>query len=147
MNACRWMLTLILLLGPAGLPGRASQTAAAADGEVPELRVIVFGAHPDDAELKAGGTAAKCAALAHRVKFVSVTNGDIGHWRLEREELAQRRLAEVQAAAKVLGIETEVLPIHDGELEPTLDNRHARDSQVACRHCPVSSPLGLSSRS
>ncbi len=31
--------------------------------------------------------------------------------------------AEVQQAARVLGIESEVLDIHDGELEPTLENR------------------------
>ena len=29
----------------------------------------------------------------------------------------------MQAAAKVLGVTTEVLDIHDGELEPTLENR------------------------
>ena len=38
-------------------------------------------------------------------------------------ELARRRLAETRAADKILGVETEVLPIHDGELEPTLENR------------------------
>ncbi len=52
-----------------------------------------------------------------------MTNGDIGHWQIQGEELARRRLAEVQAADKILGVETEVLPIHDGELEPTLENR------------------------
>lgn len=96
--------------------------AADDDGK---LRIIVFGAHPDDAELKAGGTAIKWAKRGHKVKLVSVTNGDIGHWRIKGEELAKRRLAEVQAAGKVLGVETEVLPIHDGELEPTLENRRA----------------------
>ena len=60
-----------------------------------KLRVIVFGAHPDDAELKAGGVAAKWAAMGHHVKLVSVTNGDIGHWRQHGAELAERRLAEV----------------------------------------------------
>jgi N-acetylglucosamine malate deacetylase 1 len=90
-----------------------------------KLRIIVFGAHPDDAELKAGGTAIKWARLGHHVKLVSVTNGDIGHWKMHGEPLARRRLAEVQAADKVLGVETEVLPIHDGELEPTLENRRA----------------------
>src|SRR5262249_35641914 len=45
-----------------------------ADGK---LRIICFGAHPDDCELKAGGTAALWAAKGHHVKFVSVTNGDI----------------------------------------------------------------------
>jgi LmbE family N-acetylglucosaminyl deacetylase len=87
------------------------------------LRIIAFGAHPDDAELKVGGTAIKWSKLGHKVKFVSVTNGDIGHWAMEREELAKRRLAEVKAAAKILGVTTEVLDIHDGELEPTLENR------------------------
>jgi LmbE family N-acetylglucosaminyl deacetylase len=88
-----------------------------------KLRIIVFGAHPDDAELKAGGTAAKWAKLGHEVKMVSVTNGDIGHWREAGGPLARRRLAEVKAAAKVLGVTTQVLDIHDGELEPNLENR------------------------
>ena len=48
---------------------------------------------------------------------------DVGHWKIKGEELAKRRLAEVRASDKILGVETEVLPIHDGELEPTLDRR------------------------
>ena len=87
------------------------------------LRIICFGAHPDDCELKAAGVAAMWAARGHKVKFVSVTNGDIGHWRESGPALARRRKDEVEAAAKVLGIETEVLDNHDGELEPTLANR------------------------
>ncbi len=98
----------------------ASALAEEDDGK---LRIICFGAHPDDAEFKAAGVAAKWAARGHKVKFVSVTNGDIGHWRIAGGPLAKRRTAEVQEAAKVLGIETEVLDIHDGELEPTLENR------------------------
>jgi LmbE family N-acetylglucosaminyl deacetylase len=97
--------------------------ASAAEKGEPKFRIIVFGAHPDDAELKAGGTAIKWAKQGHRVKMVSVTNGDIGHWRIHGEALAKRRLAEVKAADRILGVETEVLPIHDGELEPTLENR------------------------
>lgn len=97
--------------------------ATAAEGDSRPLRIIVFGAHPDDAELTSGGSAIKWAKAGHKVKLVSVTNGDIGHWRIKGDELAKRRLAEVQAADKVLGVETEVLPIHDGELEPTLENR------------------------
>ena len=61
-------------------------TASTADEPVQKpdgkLRIIVFGAHPDDAEYKAGGTAAKWAKLGHHVKLVSVTNGDIGHWQM-----------------------------------------------------------------
>jgi len=88
-----------------------------------KLRIICFGAHPDDCELKAAGVAAMWAAKGHHVKFVSVTNGDIGHWREAGAPLARRRTAEVEEAAKILGIDTQVLDIHDGELEPTLENR------------------------
>src|SRR5947208_5868331 len=87
------------------------------------LRIIVFGAHPDDCELEAGGTAAKWAKLGHKVKFVSVTNGDIGHHEMAGATLAKRRAAEVKKCAQILGIESEVLDIHDGELLPTLENR------------------------
>jgi N-acetylglucosamine malate deacetylase 1 len=99
---------------PARLPGPPE------DGK---LRIICFGAHPDDCELRAGGVAAMWAAMGHHVKFVSVTNGDVGHWREAGGPLARRRKAEVEQAAKVLGIDTEVLDIHDGELLPTLENR------------------------
>lgn len=113
-----WSLAMV-----AALASIAGVTRAAdADGK---LRIICFGAHPDDAEYKAGGTAAKWAALGHHVKFVSVTNGDIGHWQIAGGPLAQRRTAEVKEAAKILGIETEVLDNHDGELLPTLENRRA----------------------
>lgn len=44
-----------------------------------KLRIMVFGAHPDDCEIKAGGVAAMWAKQGHHVKFVSTTNGDIGH--------------------------------------------------------------------
>ena len=88
-----------------------------------KLRIICFGAHPDDCELKAGGVASLWAQQGHHVKFVSVTNGDIGHWREAGGPLARRRKAEVERAAKVLGIATEVLDIHDGELLPTIENR------------------------
>jgi N-acetylglucosamine malate deacetylase 1 len=106
-------LAIVLLAG-------APAPCAAQDGT---LRIIAFGAHPDDNELRLGGTAAKWAALGHHVKFVSVTNGDIGHWREAGGPLAQRRTAEVEAVAKILGITTQVLDIHDGELEPTMENR------------------------
>jgi LmbE family N-acetylglucosaminyl deacetylase len=88
-----------------------------------KLRIIAFGAHPDDCEIKAGGAAAMWAAQGHQVKFVSLTNGDIGHWQSAGGPLARRRIEEVQAVAKMLGITTEVVDNHDGELMPTLENR------------------------
>lgn len=88
-----------------------------------KLRIIVFGAHPDDCELKVGGMAAIWAAKGHHVKFVSATNGDVGHAVMAGGQLAKRREEEAKKVAKVLGITYEVLDIHDGELMPTLENR------------------------
>ncbi len=107
--------------GPsAASPAQPAAAQPPADGK---LRIIAFGAHPDDCELKAGGVAARWAAQGHHVKFVSVTNGDIGHWRQAGGPLARRRTDEVKRAARILGIDTLVLDIHDGELMPTLGNR------------------------
>jgi len=88
-----------------------------------ELRIICFGAHPDDAEYKSGGTAAMWAAQGHKVKLVSVTNGDIGHWQIAGGPLAKRRTAESALVAERLGVDSQVLDIHDGELLPTLEHR------------------------
>lgn len=93
-----------------------------------KLRIIVFGAHPDDAEFKAGGSAALWAKKGHHVKLVSVTNGDIGHWQMAGGPLAKRRTAEAKAANAKLGSTSQVLDIHDGELLPTLEHR-----QTICR--------------
>ena len=61
-----------------------------------KLRVLVIGAHPDDCEFKAGGVAAKYAALGHTVRFVSMTNGDAGHHEIGGVQLARRRKAEAE---------------------------------------------------
>jgi LmbE family N-acetylglucosaminyl deacetylase len=107
---------------PKATSERPTAAPAATDGK---LRIIAFGAHPDDCELKAGGVAARWSALGHHVKFVSVTNGDVGHWRTAGGPLALRRTAEVQKCGRILGIRSQVLDIHDGELLPTLENRRA----------------------
>jgi len=88
-----------------------------------KLRIICFGAHPDDCEIQASGTGAKWAAKGHHVLFVSVSNGDIGHWREAGGPLAVRRRKEVDEAHKLLGIQGVVLDIHDGEVMPTIENR------------------------
>ncbi|MEX1062538.1 MAG: PIG-L family deacetylase, partial [Balneolaceae bacterium] len=93
------------------------------DGEDGRLRIIAFGAHPDDCEISSGGVAAMWAVQGHAFKCVSMTNGDIGHFGMSGGELALRRMQEVEAAAEILGIETEVMDIHDGELVPSLENR------------------------
>jgi N-acetylglucosamine malate deacetylase 1 len=98
--------------------------AAAAQVQVNRpLRIVAMGAHPDDAEQKFGGTAALFAAQGAKVKLVALTNGDVGHFAQAGGPLAQRRKAEVEACHKTLGVDTEVLDIHDGELIPDLDTR------------------------
>jgi len=112
--------TRLLLLPVAAALMLATPTAGA-DAAEPPLRVIVFGAHPDDCDMDAGGTAALWAAKGHAVKFVALTNGDAGHQSQGGGALAKRRRAEAQEAGRRLGIaEYEVLDNHDGELEPTL---------------------------
>lgn len=88
-----------------------------------QLRVLVIGAHPDDCDFGAGGVAALYARQGHQVLFVSVTNGDAGHHQSGGALLAQRRSVEAAAAGAAIGIEYQLLDIHDGELLPTLENR------------------------
>lgn len=109
------LFLVVLFLFPA--------TSIAAEKPEKVLRIICFGAHPDDAEYKDGGVAALWSKAGHKVKLVSVTNGDIGHYAMAGGVLAKRRIAEVKACAKILGVEADVLDIHDGELLPTLENR------------------------
>jgi LmbE family N-acetylglucosaminyl deacetylase len=87
------------------------------------LRIIFIGAHPDDCDIKGGGTAALFVAMGHQVKFLSVTNGDAGHQTQGGGMLAKRRIAETQEVARRLGVSYDVLDNHDGELLPTLEIR------------------------
>ena len=81
---CMAAAVVAMVFAQASLQPRPAE-AAEGDGK---LRIICFGAHPDDAEFKASGVAAKWSALGHHVKFVSVTNGDIGHWKMAGGPLA-----------------------------------------------------------
>lgn len=113
----------VFIIGLAALSAAILPFSSSAQTRYDTLRVIAFGAHPDDCELDAGGVAAKWAQRGAEVKFVSTTNGDIGHFTTAGGPLARRREKEVQECADIFGIETEVLDIHDGELMPTLENR------------------------
>ena len=87
------------------------------------MRLLVLGAHPDDAEFHAGGLITSYLRLGHKVKIVSVTNGAAGHhWRPPLELSAVRR-AEADAVAQRYGIDYSVWDFPDGELQPTLDVR------------------------
>ncbi|MEN8115883.1 MAG: PIG-L family deacetylase [Bacteroidota bacterium] len=88
-----------------------------------KINVVIIGAHPDDCDVDAGGTAIKFAEAGHNILFVSMTNGDAGHHTMGGGALAKRRMNEAKEAGKRFGVEYIVLDNHDGELMPTLENR------------------------
>src|SRR5205085_6852029 len=122
-TAVAFLVALSVALPLAAQPATSTGSPVANPPDDGKLRVICFGAHPDDCELMAGGVGAMWEAKGHHVRFVSVTNGDIGHWREAGGPLATRRRKEVEGASKILGTTVEVLDNHDGELMPTLENR------------------------
>jgi LmbE family N-acetylglucosaminyl deacetylase len=84
--------------------------------------VLGIYAHPDDAEISAGGTLAKWVAAGREVHLLVLTNGDRGSSDRSRDraELAATRLVETEAAAEVLGLASvRVMGTHDGELVNT----------------------------
>jgi len=127
MNLLKTSLASCVLLLLASVAGQGGAAVSIEGINMPpndgRLRIICFVAHPDDCELQAGGSAVLWAKRGHHVLFVSVTNGDIGHWREAGGPLAKRRREEVDKAHELLGIQGVVLDIHDGELLPTLENR------------------------
>jgi LmbE family N-acetylglucosaminyl deacetylase len=87
------------------------------------LTVLIIGAHPDDADYSAGGTAALFRTAGHVVKMISMTDGGAGHHVKAGPELVKRRGAEAAAAGAVIGATYDVLDNPDGGLLPTLENR------------------------
>ena len=80
------------------------------------LRLLILGAHPDDAEYAAGGLAALYRSFGHVVRMVSVTNGEAGHHKVFGPKLIERRKLEAANAASVIGAEHEVGDERDGRL-------------------------------
>lgn len=114
MKNIKWLLSFLLIIFCQSLIAQNIKEKS---------RIIVIGAHPDDCEYAAGGTAALLSNMGHAVKFVAVTNGDAGHQTMKGQELAARRYLETQEVAKRLGVIYDVLDNHDGALLPTLEVR------------------------
>jgi LmbE family N-acetylglucosaminyl deacetylase len=121
-------VSLFLPVVAMALVGAPLASAQPASGE--KLSIIMFGAHPDDCDIRSAGTAAKWVAAGHKVRFVAVTNGDAGHHEMGGGILAARRRAEAQEVGRRLGIEYVVLDNHDGELVPSLDVREQIIAQI-----------------
>ena len=87
-------------------------------------RVMVIGAHPDDADIVCGCFSLKLIEKGYKVKFVSITDGRMGHHRLSPQETADTRRAETLEAAKRFGLDGyDIYGAHDCELIPTYEWR------------------------
>lgn len=80
------------------------------------LKVLVFGAHPDDGEIFAGGTMCALRAAGADVTLVIATDGSLSAGPPTNDELAARRKIEATAAAKALDVKLEFLGFRDGYL-------------------------------
>ena len=90
--------------------------------------VLAVFAHPDDAEISAGGTLAKWAAAGREVHLLVLTNGDRGSQDpgRSRADIAAVRRTETEAGAAVMGLASaKVLSISDGELDNSAVVREA----------------------
>lgn len=87
------------------------------------LRLLILGAHPDDAEFHAGGLILQYTRAGHVVKLVSATDGGAGHQTLSGPRLTGIRSREAQSAAQQVGASAELWPFPDGRLEPSLELR------------------------
>ncbi|HID77092.1 MAG TPA: PIG-L family deacetylase, partial [Planctomycetaceae bacterium] len=94
------------------------------------LKLLILGAHPDDAEYHAGGLAALYRQRGHQVRIVSLTDGRAGHHQRPPEEVARLRRQEAAAAGRVIGAEYITWDIPDGELMPDLQTRHRVIRQI-----------------
>ncbi len=82
-------------------------------------RILLMTAHPDDADIMAGGAVARWVHEGHEVQAVLFTRGDKGHDdpAMTSEAVATLREVEQRAAATILGVpQSTFLDFSDGEL-------------------------------
>ncbi|HFB99003.1 MAG TPA: LmbE family protein, partial [Bryobacterales bacterium] len=90
--------------------------------DFPPVDFLVVGAHPDDAEIACGGTLARLARDGYRVAIVDLTDGEP----TPGSRGPEQRLAEAEAAARVLGVPVRVtLDLPNRRLFDTFEARVA----------------------
>ena len=92
------------------------------------LRVMVIFAHPDEGEIYTGGITALFTKMGYQVKFMSLTNGDAGHYSMKPADLAKMRYQEAMESKRILSlVDYEVLNYHDQYLKNT---KEAQDKVI-----------------
>ena len=93
-------------------------------------RLLVLGAHPDDAEIHAGGLIARHAAAGSTIRIVSVTDGRSGHQEIPPQDLVTIRREEARAAGAVVGADSVTWDFPDGGLQADLALRAAMIREI-----------------
>lgn len=96
----------------------------------PAPRLLILGAHPDDADFHAGGLAAKYRAVGGAVRMISLTDGSMGHQTEFGPGLAIRRRNEAEAAGRIIGAEYVTWEFPDGALLPSLELRYRTIAEI-----------------
>jgi LmbE family N-acetylglucosaminyl deacetylase len=76
-------------------------------------RILCLHAHPDDAEILAGGTLALLAQGGHHVIIATMTAGDCGSAELSPEDIGDIRRREASKAAALIGAEYHCVGFND----------------------------------
>lgn len=76
-------------------------------------RILSIHAHPDDAEILAGGTLSLLSARGHKITIVTMTPGDCGSNELPADEIATVRRKEAEHAAELVGADYFCAEFHD----------------------------------
>lgn len=87
------------------------------------MNVLFVGAHPDDIEAYAGGTAARYSEAGHSIFFCVCTNGNVGSSTLPKNEIAAIRHKEALSGASIIGASLIHLDFDD---EFLMDSRETR---------------------
>lgn len=93
--------------------------------ELSHARILMFGAHPDDAEVFAAGLLIRHCQRGSTVRIISVTDGRSGHHAIEPSRLVQIRRQEAERAGALIGAEYLTWDFPDGSLQPDLEVRSA----------------------
>ena len=93
------------------------------------MKIIVFSAHPDDAETGTGGFCARASSLGYEVLIVHISKEVRGN-KINNISEAKIRVAEAKEAAKILGVKVDFLDYYMGECAATVESSKVIDELI-----------------